>query len=76
MFIDPQPVATKTIVPARYIGLLKECELSVGAAAINMAPLAGWWCGSFMNYRAAELLQIAHTIVPCYKICPHFNRAE
>ena len=75
MFIDLQPVATKTIVTARYIALLKECELSVGAAAINMAPLAGW-CGSFMNDRAAELLQIAHTIVPCYKICPPFNRAE
>ena len=54
MFIDPQPVATKTIVTSRYIALLKECELFVGAAAINMAPLAGW-CGSFMNDRAAEL---------------------
>ena len=44
MFIDPQPVATKTIVMSRYIALLKECELSVVAAAINMAPLTGW-CG-------------------------------
>ena len=42
MFIDPQPVATKTIMTSLDIALLKECELSVGAAAINMAPLAGW----------------------------------
>jgi hypothetical protein len=53
MFIDLQPVTTKTIVTLRYIALLKECELSVGAAAINMAPLAGW-CGSFMNDRATK----------------------
>ena len=53
MFIDPQPVATKAIVTSRYIALLKECELSVGAAAINMAPLAAW-CGFFMNDRATE----------------------
>ena len=41
MFIDPQPVATKTIVTSRDIALLQECELSVGDAAINIAPLAG-----------------------------------
>ena len=74
MFIDPQPVARKAIVTSHYIALLKECELSVGAAAINMAPLSGW-CGSFMN-RVAELLEIAHMIVPCYKICPPLNRLE
>ena len=41
MFINPYPVATKMIVTSRTIALLKECELSAGAAAINMAPLAG-----------------------------------
>ena len=46
MFIDPYLSQLKRLRRRRYIALRKECELSVGAAAINMAPLAGL-CGFF-----------------------------
>ena len=46
MSVDPWQVAVKTISRSRYIALLKECGFYVGAAAINMAPLAGWKHGT------------------------------
>ena len=41
MFFEFWPVAAKTIMTLRYIALLKECELSVGTAAINLPPSSG-----------------------------------
>ena len=36
--VEVDQVADKTIMTSRYISLLKECEPSVGAAAINGNP--------------------------------------
>ena len=68
MFIDPYPIAPKTIMTSRHIALLKECELSGGSAAINMAPLEG--CRGFLierpTTRAQTLTTPAHSTIGGY----------